>query len=406
MSELSLNNFIPGIVKIGAIYPLTGPNAPIGISIKQALTLAEEIINSHYDLQIPLALSTGLPSLGNRKIKLIWADSMGDPVTGREEAKRLIEQEGVVALIGSYQSSVTAMASLMAESKEIPFLNPESSAHILTERGFKWFFRTGPTDITFTQLFFDMFAFLQEQGEEISKIAILSEDSITGVSETELEINFIRCLGYKLSALEMYTNPVTTLKAELLLIRNTCPQVILGGQFLQDAILTIQTMKKMGYYPDGLVVQDAGYVAQGFLEAVGSDANYIISRASWALGLGRVKPLVIKVNNLYRASYGEDMNETNARSFTGLLVLADAINRAGSTDSFAIRDALHHTFISGDKLIMPWAGVRFDRCGQNILASGLLVQILNQIYKIVWPQKLAEAKIVWPALAWKDRGNY
>jgi branched-chain amino acid transport system substrate-binding protein len=58
----------------------------------------------------------------------------------------------------------------VAEAGEIPFLNPESSAHILTERGFEWFFRTGPTDVTFTQLFFDMFTFLHEQGQEISKI--------------------------------------------------------------------------------------------------------------------------------------------------------------------------------------------------------------------------------------------
>jgi branched-chain amino acid transport system substrate-binding protein len=65
------------------------------------------------------------------------------------------------------------------------------------------------------------------------------------------------------------------------------------------------------------------------------------------LGLGRKKPLVYQVNELYRSLYDEDMDETNARSFTGLLVLADAINRAGSTDHHAIREALQGTNIPG-----------------------------------------------------------
>ena len=131
--------------------------------------------------------------------------------------------------------------------------------------------------------------------------------------------------------------------------------------------------------------------------------NYVISRLAWALGLGRQKPLVYQVNELYRDLYDEDMDETNARSFTGLLVLADAINRAGSTDNYAIREALRATDIPASSLIMPWRGVRFDETGQNILADGIVGQIQNNELKIVWPLELAEKRAIWPAPPWDRR---
>lgn len=153
----------------------------------------------------------------------------------------------------------------------------------------------------------------------------------------------------------------------------------------------------LNYFPDGFLVQGAGYTAPEFIEAVGADGNYVISRLSWALGLGRKKPLVFKVNKLYKDRYGEDMDETNTRSFTGLLVLADAINRAGSTNHYAIRDALRSTDIPGSRLIMPWKGVRFDKNGQNIFTESLLGQIQDQKFRIIWPLELAETRVVWPA---------
>lgn len=97
------------------------------------------------------------------------------------------------------------------------------------------------------------------------------------------------------------------------------------------------------------------------------------------------------------------MNETNARSFTGFFVLADAINRAGNTDPYAIREGLKQTSIPGEKLIMPWRGVRFNQQGQNVLADGMLVQILDREYRIIWPPNLAETGVIWPAPSWNER---
>ncbi|RMG58960.1 MAG: branched-chain amino acid ABC transporter substrate-binding protein, partial [Deltaproteobacteria bacterium] len=143
-----------GTIKIGAIYPLTGPAATTGKELADAIKLAQDIINNKYDFNLPLAKSEGLPNLGGAKIEVVIADHQGKPDVGLSEAERLITEEKVVALLGCYYSSVTKTASLAAERHKIPFLNPESTAASLTERGFKWFFRTTPNDDTFSENFF------------------------------------------------------------------------------------------------------------------------------------------------------------------------------------------------------------------------------------------------------------
>jgi branched-chain amino acid transport system substrate-binding protein len=119
--------------------------------------------------------------------------------------------------------------------------------------------------------------------------------------------------------------------------------------------------------------------------------------------MGRRKALVFRVNDLYKKKHGADMDEVVARAFTGLLTLADAINRAGSTSPPAIQKALRETNIPGAQLIMPWQGIEFDDKGQNRFAAGIVTQILDNEYKVVWPFDVAEVPAVWPAPPWDKR---
>ena len=95
------------VIKIGAVYPLTGNIASTGLDNRRGVDLAVDIINGKYSLDLPLSLEEGLPNLGGAKIQIVYADTKGDPKNGMSEAERLITQEKVVAMIGAYQSSVT-----------------------------------------------------------------------------------------------------------------------------------------------------------------------------------------------------------------------------------------------------------------------------------------------------------
>ncbi len=103
--------------------------------------------------------------------------SEGDPAKARDEARRLISEEGVTALIGVFQSLGTNQVAYAAESMEIPFLNPDSSARVLTneDRGLQWFFRTCATDTEYTKLCFELLRCIEQAGKFcMSPMAIIT----------------------------------------------------------------------------------------------------------------------------------------------------------------------------------------------------------------------------------------
>jgi len=113
-------------VVIGALYPMTGPNAPVGNDAKAAMETAAEIINGKHDIPMLLGKGGGLERLGGANVRLIFADHQGDPPKARAEAERpMITQEHVAALIGSYQSATAATISQVADRYEVAYVSAE-----------------------------------------------------------------------------------------------------------------------------------------------------------------------------------------------------------------------------------------------------------------------------------------
>lgn len=90
------------------------------------------------------------------------------------------------------------------------------------------------------------------------------------------------------------------------------------------------------------------------------------------------------------------MSDIAAGTFTAVLVLADAIDNAGSTDSQRVRAALLNLDIPAREMIMPWTGVRFDASHQNVGANGVVEQRVQGLFRVVFPDELQRAEPVWP----------
>ncbi len=393
----------PKEIRIGAIYPLTGGQAPTGHDAKAAVELAQEIINGQYNLNLPLAKTSGLPNLGGAKVRFVFGDSQSSPEKGMSEAERLITGEKVIALLGCYNSNVTAPASQVAERFKIPFVNPDSTSPILNKRGLKWFFRTTPDDETFVENFFQFFDDLKERGVKIETIASVCQNALSGVDNAKLIRRFAQDHKYKLVEEQLFTPNSADLSSEIQRLKASKPDVLIVHAEIADAVLMTKQLKEMDFSPDAVVASAAGFVVAEYLGTLGRQADYIISREVFSLDFAEKKPIVKAVNDLYKKRYGKDMNGHNARVFMGALVLADAINRAKSTDPEAVRQALSTTSIPADQIIMPWKGIKFDATGQNTLGNGILVQVQKGVYRTVWPWDVATVDLVWPAPAWKNR---
>jgi branched-chain amino acid transport system substrate-binding protein len=390
-------------VVIGVLYPMSGPVAQVGLDSVAAVRTAADIVNTGANLPLPLAKGGGLPRLGGAKIRLVVVDHQGKPATGQAEAERLITQEKVHALFGAYFSSVTATASQVAERMGVPFLNAESSSPGLTARGFKWFFRTSPHDGHFSQVMFDFMQELErKRGIKFKSVAILHEDTLFGSDSGKVQEELAKKLGYEVAVKIAYRAQTTSLDAEVQKLKASNADVLLPSSYTSDAVLFIKTAKNLDYNPKLLIAQNAGWTDPSFVKLAGKDADGGITRAPFALDLAKAKPLVGPVNELFRKqSGGRDLSDVPARAFTGFMVLADAINRAGSTDPAAIQKALRETNMPPDQLIMPWTGVRFDEGGQNTGVKAILQQIHGGEYHTIYPFEVATRDVVYPLPRWK-----
>ncbi len=392
-------------VVIGVLYPMSGPVAQVGIDEVNAIKVALDIINNRYDLNLPLARAEGLPNLGGAKVRIVVADHQGKPDIGLAEAERLITQEKVHALFGAYFSSVTNTASQVAERMGIPMLNADSSSPALTERGFKWFFRTSPHDGTFSQAMFDfMRDFEKKRNIKFKSVVILNEDTTFGTDSAKVQEELAKKYGYEVVGKIPFRTGTTSLDAEVGRLKGANADVLLPSVYTSDAILLTRTARNLDYNPKMIIAQDAGYTDPKFVAESGKEAEGAITRAPFALDYVAKMPLMTPVNEMFKKiSGGRDLSDVSARAFTGFLTLVDAINRAGSTNPAAIQKALRETNIPGDQLIMPWIGVKFDEKGQNIGVRAILQQLQGGSYHTIYPFELATKEPIYPIPAWSQR---
>jgi branched-chain amino acid transport system substrate-binding protein len=390
-------------VKIGVIYPLSGSQAPTGIDLKNGVELATEIVNGQHDLDLPLARSEGLPNLGGARLVVTLADHQGSPEKGLSETERLITGERVVAVVGAYNSAVTATASQAAERLKTPFLNAESSSPTLIQQEYQWFFRTTTDDETFAENFLQFLDDVKKRKNvNISRLALIYENTLFGKDVAKYVKQFAEKYKYEIVADISYAERTPEVTSEVQRAKQANPDVLIMASYSSDAILYTQQLKQQDVNVP-ILAMNAGFIESAYLKTVGKDGEYVLSREVWANDLEKARPVVNSVNEMYRKRYGVGMNGNSARTFTGLLTLADAINRAASTEPEKVRAALQATDIPASQLIMPWDGIKFDQRGQNTLGRGIIVQVLNGEYTTVWPFDLATKDLVWPVPAWSQR---
>jgi branched-chain amino acid transport system substrate-binding protein len=388
-------------VKIGAIYPLSGNAANAGRSALAAVQLAVEIINSpHPDLSaLPSVGPGGLANLGGAKIVLLSADHQGNPAEGQSQTLRLITQEKVAAMLGVYQSNVAFTATAVAERYGVPFVVADSVAANITGRGFKWTFRTTPIASDFAANYMQFLADMKKAGHKVDSIAVVNENTDYGTSVAGTVLEQAKAKGITVVTQIPYSANATDVTAQVLQLKAKNPDAVIFISYTADAILYMKTMKNLDYLPPMIIGDDAGFSDPTFVPSVGNLAQGVMNRSTWAVGAPN--SVTYKINEMFKAKTGRELDDTSARSMQGMFVLADAINRAGSTEPAKVQKALQETDLKPDQLMMGFRGVKFDQTGQNVLAATYLIQLQGKDYVPVWPDKSALAPLKWPMTGWK-----
>lgn len=397
------------IIKIGAHLPLSGPTAPTGALNKKGYDLAVEIINNIYsDLTLPLAKTEGIPNLDGAKIEIVYADDRGDPNVALAEVERLIQAEKVVAILGGWQSSCIKTGSMVAERLKTPYISGAGSSVDLTKRGMKYYFRLIAHSGKVAKAYFDCLQDMENKlGKKYRTIAVAFENTEYGAVCDEQIVEQAKERGYKIVARMPFDSAATGLKLEAQKIKSAKPDVFFQIGYDPDAILFTKTMKTINYTPP-VWFGMAGYTSPKYIPAVGKDGNGVLI-SGW-FHPSYSKTITQAVGRVFEKKYGQTMTIPAALTFMAPFVIADGINKAGSIEKTDIKNAMEATKFSSEESIMPGPGIWFTPVQEppkhshdNVGATMLVLQIINQKYEVVWPFDGKTAQIVWPHPKWNQK---
>lgn len=379
-----------GVIKVGALYPLTGPDAGWA---------GDPYIKSHQMAIDEINAAGGIECLGGAQLQLVPADTKGTAEAGNAEMERLISQEGVIAVMGSALSGTTLPASEIAERSEVPYIVPNALDGLITDRGLKYVFQTVST---LQQWGLDDAIWAKEQG---AQTAVITVPNFTFGAEVEqVWKDALAEQGIELLDSVTYAGDAQDFTDTILRVKQADPDVwfALGNN---QAPQMAKQAKEQGYYPKmGIITLGSGFGTTFFLNEAGQDvADGIIITGDFA-------PVsALNVDEDFKARFreftGQELGGTYNTTYASTWLLADALEKACSTDPKVLAETLRTTtFTDGEgKWGFQWPQASFDEKGRLQEAASVISQWQNGQMVAIWPDEYAAAEAVWPVPGWDER---
>lgn len=321
--------------KIGAIYSKTGPNAPLGEPEWNATKLLEEKINAEGGID-------GVP------IKVILADDESTQEKATQEMNRLVNDEKVIAMLGSSGSGESLAMKGIAMQQQVPLVSGGASMHIVEPASeSKWVFKTPHSDIHAVQR---IYMYLNDQG--ISKVGTLVDSNAFGTSGLEQLEAQAKDFNIEIVKKESYNTQDPDMSAQLTKINSAGAEaVIVWGTNPGPAVIA-KNMKDLGLTIP--MISSHGIANQSFIDLAGDAAEGVVIPTGKLLFPSQIKQedVQFEVISTFYDEYSKEFNSepTNFGSYgyDNLMLVVEAL-RAGATDRESIRDYLEND-------IKDWTG--------------------------------------------------
>jgi branched-chain amino acid transport system substrate-binding protein len=352
-------------LRIGAINPYSGPLALYGDEVARGYQLAVDEKNAKGGV------------LG-RKVELVRGDA-GNPQQGIAAVDQLVTRDKVDLFIGTYISAVSNAASDAAQRYKKIYWDTNAVAAELTERGLPNFIRVGPNAANFAdtsvRAITDMIApALNKKPQDLS-VWIEHEDSIYGKSIGDIQEKLLKEKGVKVVGHGSHNFKAADLTDVVLRTKRANPDVWLETGYVPDGNLLLKTAREQGLKPPVILFVGTGDTNET-LEAQSAEyleglfvVSYPRPDISEKFGPGASAYLAA-----YRKAYNrEPVAPQGLTAYTGMRILLEAVEAAGSTDVEKVRAAAAKM----DKPLNSYPsgfGVKFDDKFQNTRAVFTVIQ--------------------------------
>lgn len=365
------------VIRIGVITSLTGPEARFGQAQKYGYEMALDEINSAGVL--------------GKKIELIYQDDTSKPEVASLTVEKLSDRSDIVALMGAYSSSATFPAAAVANRYGIPMLCPSATTDEVTRQGYEWVFRVCASASDYGRTLVE---FLTKVADA-HRLAVVYENTQFGSSVARAALEQAPKAGIEIVAYEAYDQGGTDFTPLLTRVKSETPDAVLFVSYLADATLLMRQSKEIDLNPKVFTAGGAGFSLPDFLKGAGDTAEYTISVTQWTPDAKWTGSREWAEH--FRARWNYDPSYHSVQAYISLKILADAIERAGSTVRTAVRDAIRTSDL--DSVFGP---IHFTDVGQNEHPVAI-TQVLNGKFVTVWPPAAAIRPPVLPTPQWRAR---
>jgi len=374
-SAVPLRGYAAEPVNIGALYPTTGSMAQIGVGCVAAAKLAVEMINE----------AGGIKSLGGAKLNLVISDVQSDTTVTRTETDRLITSNKLSAIHGCFASALTLIASEVCERAKVPIITGSSSDQL--NKGRTYTFTPFARASQFAKAQLQMSKLVSEQ----PKVAVIFENTAFGTATSNGLKELAPGEGVEIVMFEPYSAGFTDASPLINKVKASGANALFSVSYLNDLILIVRTVKQVGLAV-AINGGSGGFVIPDFYKNVGKLAEGLQGVAHWNHDMDDNAK---KVNAEYQKRTGEFLFEYAGGLVAQTYMIADALERAASSDSQKVREALSTLDVStGFAAMAPGGKVKFGPDGKNVFGRPIGVQWQNGDLASVFPKEDARAPLI------------
>lgn len=389
-------------VRIGTLYPFTGPLALFGNEEWRGAETARVVQNEKGGV------------LG-KKIEFVKADAP-DAKAATSETERLITVEKVKIITGSYSSSIAYASTPVAEKYKVIYFEQGGIADNITERGFRYLFRNNPlaSDFGIRAIELTENSICPKIGVKPAdtRVAVIYEDTLYGTTVGTSAVKHGKERGFKIVADEPYNAKAVDLSSLVMKLKSAQPHVLIATSYLNDAILFWRQAKELKFNVKAMIGCGGGHGTKDAADALGDDINYIFNVDITQPRNTNEKfcPGITEYSNRYQKIFGHlPRSGHSLRAYNGLLIAWDIIQKAGSLEAEALRQAALSMDIPEGRTPTGW-GVKFAppghrSMGTNLRAKPIVMQWFDRDQYTVWPAAAAVKDMVIPLPTWEERAR-
>jgi branched-chain amino acid transport system substrate-binding protein len=315
-----------GEILIGMFGSLTGDGASFGQSSVEGARLAVDEINS----------AGGV--LGGRKLRMLVEDDQSRPEEASSAVTKLITQDKVVAVLGEVASRRTLAAAPVAQKYRIPLITPASTNERVTQVG-DYIFRVCFID-PFQGEVLAKFAFNDLKARRVAVLKDTQQDYSVGLTES-IQKTFTT-LGGQVLAPVSYSSGDADFRAILTQVRAQKPDAIFATGYYPEAAIIVRQARELGMTMP--ILGGDGWVGDSLKNGREALKNTFISDHYSG---DNPDPVVQNFKKAYRAKFSREPDSIAALGYDAAKVLADSLNRAGTTDGPKLRDAIAAANVAG-----------------------------------------------------------